>query len=139
MRSIVGVMVLGLVMGCGGASDQPPVQAPPAPAPPAPVVDTTPAPTATVAPPAPKPSMAEMQMAALKTMTANMNDAAKVAALYAPDAVMWMPGFPESKGREAIQKGYQDWLAMMSNMQSVNTRSWAKGNVIAVEWVTTAT
>jgi len=52
---------------------------------------------------------------------------------------VWMPGFPEMKGRDAIQKGLQGWLDTMSNMQTVNTRSWAKGNLIAVEWVTTAT
>jgi ketosteroid isomerase-like protein len=138
MRSIVFGVVLGIAVGCGGAEDQqPPVQAPPPPAPPAPVAET-PAPPAPP-PPAPRPSMADLQMATLKAMAASMNDAAKVAALYAPDAVMWLPGFPEAKGREAIQRSLQGWLDTMSKVESGNVRSWAKGNLIAVEWVTTGT
>jgi ketosteroid isomerase-like protein len=68
-----------------------------------------------------------------------MNDSAKIAALYAPDATQLVPGYVESKGREAIQKGYQDWLDTMTNGQSANVRTWTKGNQAAVEWVTTGT
>jgi uncharacterized protein (TIGR02246 family) len=37
-------------------------------------------------------------------------DAVAVAALYAPDAVLWFPGTPEAKGKDAIQKTYQGFF-----------------------------
>ena len=142
MRTITGVLVLGLLVGCGGA-DTPPAQPPPPPppAPTAPVADTTPAPTATApAAPAAKPSLADMEAAAIKSMAADMADATKVTALYAPDAVMWMPGSPEAKGREAIQAAYQGWLDTMAGApQGANVRTWTKGNQVVVHWITTAT
>jgi uncharacterized protein (TIGR02246 family) len=140
MRAIATTLMFGFIAACGGAADeQPPVQPPPPPAP-APVADTpAPAPTADTPAAAPKASMADMQAAAMKSMAANMSDAAKVASLYAPDAVMFMPGSPESKGREAIQKSYQDWLDTTTNVQSANVRTWSKGNQLAVEFVATGT
>jgi uncharacterized protein (TIGR02246 family) len=38
-------------------------------------------------------------------------DADAVAQCYAPDAVMWLPGAPMMKGREAIRTGYADFFA----------------------------
>ena len=72
-------------------------------------------------------------------MATNANDAAKVATLYAPDAALFVPGFAESKGREAIQKSYQDWLDTTTGVHTANARTWTKGNQVAVHWVTTAT
>ena len=40
-------------------------------------------------------------------------DANAIASLYAPDAVMYPPDAMELKGREAIRKSYQDFLAGM--------------------------
>ena len=44
-----------------------------------------------------------------KAITAN--DLNAIMALYAEDAVMWLPDAPEAKGREAIRKAYADLLA----------------------------
>ncbi len=142
MRSIATTFVFGFIVACGGAADeQAPVQAPPPPPPPVAVADTpAPAPTADTPAPAPKPAMADMQAAAIKSMVANGNDAAKVAALYAPDATLFIPGMGgESKGREAVQKSYQDWLDSTTDMKSAVVRTWSKGNQMAVESVVTAT
>src|SRR4051812_47957441 len=39
------------------------------------------------------------------------SDADAVAACYAPDAVLWLPGTPMMKGREAIRAGYAGFFA----------------------------
>src|SRR5262249_57996112 len=41
-------------------------------------------------------------------------DAAAVAACYAPDAVLWFPGTPEARGKDAIQKTYQGFFEAYS-------------------------
>ena len=141
MRTIVSVVFVGLVAGCGGA-DQPPAQSPPPPppAPTAPVADTTPAPPASAAPaPAPKPTMLEMQAAYRKAFAASMGDAAKWAALYAPDATVVMAGFPDAKGRDAIQQSLQGWIDGNANMAEAIVRVWSKGNIAVDQWVTTGT
>ena len=46
------------------------------------------------------------------------NDLAAVSALYAPDAVMYPPDAMEWKGREAIQKGYTDFLGGMKVLEA---------------------
>lgn len=38
-------------------------------------------------------------------------DADAVAKCYAPDAVLWLPGGPAMKGRDAIRRGYADFFA----------------------------
>src|SRR5678815_5277943 len=38
-------------------------------------------------------------------------DADAVARCYAPDAVLWLPGAPMMKGRDAIRAGYVDFFA----------------------------
>ena len=38
-------------------------------------------------------------------------DADAVAKCYAPDAVLWLPGAPVMKGRDAIRAGYVDFFA----------------------------
>jgi ketosteroid isomerase-like protein len=134
-------MVLGLITACGGAADeQPPVQPPPPPpAPTAPApVDTAPVATAAPAPP-PKPALADLEAAAVADLATNFTDASKVAAHYAPDATMFIPGMPVSTGREAIQKSLQDWLDQNTNVATANARTWTKGNQVAVHWVSTGT
>jgi uncharacterized protein (TIGR02246 family) len=44
-----------------------------------------------------------------KAITAN--DLNSIMAVYSKDAVMWLPGAPEAKGREAIRKSYEEFLA----------------------------
>jgi ketosteroid isomerase-like protein len=139
-RSIVIGLLSGLLVACGGAADeQPPIQAPPPPAPPAPVADTPPPPAPTASAPAPKPSLADLETAALASRVANANDPVKIAALYAPDATQWSPGSPEAKGRDAILKDAQDAAGSMSSFQMAFVRTWTKGNQVAAEFVATAT
>ena len=141
MRRIALSMVLGLITACGGAADeQPPVQPPPPPpAPTAPApVDTAPVATAAPAPP-PKPALADLEAAAVADLATNFTDASKVAAHYAPDATMFIPGMPPSTGREAIQKSLQDFLDQNTGVATANARTWTKGNQVAVHWVSTAT
>lgn len=45
-------------------------------------------------------------MKAMKT-----GDANAVAALYAPEAVLWLPGAPEAQGAQAILAAYQGFLS----------------------------
>jgi uncharacterized protein (TIGR02246 family) len=54
---------------------------------------------------------AQLDAAWTKAMLAN--DAAALGALYAPDAIMYPPGAMEEKGRDAIQKGYEEMLSGM--------------------------
>jgi uncharacterized protein (TIGR02246 family) len=61
-----------------------------------------------IAPPAPEGAQA-VDEAWRKAITANDLDA--VMAVYAEDAVMWLPDAPEAKGRAAIGKSYADLLA----------------------------
>ncbi|HEY8086760.1 MAG TPA: nuclear transport factor 2 family protein [Polyangiaceae bacterium] len=136
MRAFACAMVLGLLVGCAGEDEQQTVQAPPPPPPPPTVVEAPPPPPPPAPPPA-KPTMAEMQQAALRSIVANMNDAAKLTMLYAPDASVVMPGFPEARGRDAIQKANQEWLDKVSNLTTAPVRTWSKGNVFVVEFVTT--
>jgi uncharacterized protein (TIGR02246 family) len=55
--------------------------------------------------------IAAVDQAWVKAMLAG--DAAAVAALYAPDAVMYPPDAMEVKGRDAIRKTYEDLFAGM--------------------------
>jgi uncharacterized protein (TIGR02246 family) len=41
-------------------------------------------------------------------------DADAVAACYAEDAVLWLPGAPKMQGREAIRAGYADFFGQFS-------------------------
>jgi uncharacterized protein (TIGR02246 family) len=58
----------------------------------------------------------DLDKAWTKAMLAN--DVAAVSALYAPDAIMYPPDAMEAKGREAIQKGYADFLATMKVLEA---------------------
>jgi uncharacterized protein (TIGR02246 family) len=60
--------------------------------------------------------LADLDKAWTKAMLAN--DVAAVAALYAPDALMYPPDAMESKGREAIQKNYAELLGGMTVLEA---------------------
>jgi len=90
-------------------------------------------------PPPPKPSPAELMAKTLKGAAEpwNAHDAAKVAANYAPNAKLVIPGLPEFKGRDAIQgeakadfAGYSDWKVGV-------VRTFSKGSNAVIEWVVT--
>jgi ketosteroid isomerase-like protein len=147
MRSIhlaaITTMSLVALVGCGGA-ETPPAQPPAAasataPAP-SPVASAT-APTS-AAPTAPKPSQADLIQATLKAFGDAMTaaDTAKVASLFTPDGV-WSAYGPEGdiKGRDAIQKAGQMWIAMSKDLKMVPKRVFMKGNVVISETVFTGT
>lgn len=70
-------------------------------------------------------------------------DADAVAQCYAPDAVLWLPGAPAMKGRDAIRAGYADFFAA-STIKSVKldelgkfahgneTASWGTFSIVLV-------
>ena len=68
-----------------------------------------------------------------KAITAN--DLNAVIAIYAEDAVMWLPDAPEAKGREAIRKSYADLLAAntVTGATLTNTHYQTSGN-LSVGW-----
>jgi uncharacterized protein (TIGR02246 family) len=61
-------------------------------------------------------AVSDLDKAWTKAMLAN--DLAAVVALYAPDALMYPPDAMELKGREAIQKGYADFLGSMKCLEA---------------------
>jgi steroid delta-isomerase-like uncharacterized protein len=142
MRTTLSTALLALVLAsCGGGAEEvKPIQPPPAPT--VASADTAPPATATAKPetlPPAKPTMAEMQKQALQAYAdaIGARDAKKVASLYAEDAVLMIPGVPEMKGREAIQKFTQDWFDGFSSTKLGFSRVWTKGDVMAAEWVAT--
>ena len=68
-----------------------------------------------------------------KAITAN--DLNAIIALYAEDAVMWLPDAPEAKGREAIRKSYASLLAAntVTAASLANTRYQISGD-LSVGW-----
>ena len=68
-----------------------------------------------------------------KAITAN--DLNAIIAVYAEDAVMWLPDAPEAKGREAIRKSYADLLAANSvtGASLADTHYQTSGN-LSVGW-----
>src|SRR5438105_1820808 len=123
---------------CGG--EAPPPAAPPAssaaPAAPAPAstAEATPA-------PASKKSLADLVPETLKNVTdaVNAHDAAKFAANFAPDAVVTVYGGPEAHGRDELTKMIQQFFDMSGDVKGGAEHLWAKGNQIAVDWVSVGT
>ena len=52
----------------------------------------------------------------------NTHDAAALAALYADDAVLMMPGAPTVRGRDAIKAAYEKDMAAMSKAGNMNNQ-----------------
>ena len=63
------------------------------------------------------------------------NDLNAIMAVYAEDAVMWLPDAPAAKGREAIRKSYADLLAAntVTGATLTNTHYQTSGN-LSVGW-----
>ncbi len=137
MRNLwLGGIVL-LAVGCGGgAKEAQPVTTAASAAPTA----TTPAPTASAsaAPAAtPKAPLADLIKKTMVDMDAawKAHDAAKVAALYAPDGVMAEPGFmgwKESK-KDEIQKDMDAYFKAFPDVRVKSLRVFTKGNMVAEE------
>jgi len=68
-----------------------------------------------------------------KAITAN--DLNAIIAVYAEDAVMWLPDAPEAKGRDAIRKSYADLLAAntVTAATLADTHDQTSGN-LSVGW-----
>ncbi len=68
-----------------------------------------------------------------KAMTANDLDG--IVAVYAADAVMWLPDAPEAKGREAIRQSYVALLAAntVTGVTFANTHYQTSGD-LSVGW-----
>lgn len=133
-----GLVMMGLLIAaCGGAegSERKPAIAP-TPEPPAPIAQEPP--PAPPAPPAePAKSAAELQLATQKTSFEawNAGDAKKVAATFAENATLLVAGMPEIKGREAIEAYVRQTMKAFSKTKLALTRTFQKGDVMAVEWV----
>ena len=63
------------------------------------------------------------------------NDLDGVMAVYADDAVMWLPDSPEAKGRDAIRKSYEGLLAAntVTGVTFANTQYQTSGD-LSVGW-----
>ncbi|MEO7112771.1 MAG: ester cyclase [Polyangiaceae bacterium] len=123
-----------LAAACGGGDAAAP---PPAP-PPAPVaaVDTTPAPTASAAPTPAKPTLAELQATAIKTIADAMNahDSAKYASVFTDDVSDNMMGMPSTSTKADAQKNIQMAFDQYKDMKFWVTRTFTKNDMVATEF-----
>ena len=99
------------------------------------VASTPPAPP----PPPPKPAPAE---AIAKTMKSvgdawNKHDAAAIAAMYEPTGKLVIPGEPVWSGKDGITAEAKQTFTAYPDFKLAITRSFTKGNVVALEWVIT--
>lgn len=130
------VVVLGiLASACGGGDEaaKPPVT--PTPPPPVASVDTTPAPAMTAAAPA-KPTLAELQATALKTILdgENAHDTAKIGAAYTDDATVTVAGVPPTTNKADMAAMLQHHFDTFKNATFWATRTFTKNDMVAVEW-----
>jgi uncharacterized protein (TIGR02246 family) len=132
------VLLVSTSAACGGEQPPPPMPPPP-PSAPMPMQPTSTA-EAPPAPP-PKPSLADLIPVNLKNVTEALNahDAPKYAMSCTPDAVDTPYGGPEAHGREEIAKMIQPFFDMSSDIKGGAAHVWAKGNVVAVDWVSAGT
>jgi steroid delta-isomerase-like uncharacterized protein len=123
-----------LAAACGGGDAATP---PPAP-PPAPVaaVDTTPAPTASAAPTPAKPTLAELEATAQKTIVDAMNahDSAKYASVFTDDVSDNLMGMPGTSTKADAQKNVQMFFDQYKDLKFWITRTWTKNDMVATEW-----
>ncbi len=136
-RRIHAAMTLSFLLACGGEDAVAPPPPPPPPPPPAPVVSAAPAATPPPAPP--KPSLADLEKKAISDWYAafNAHDTAKLAALYAPDAVEATTGpggWHETKGGEAIAGLFAPLFAALPDVKGAPSRVLQKNDVLVVEW-----
>ena len=133
MRSIsFGVAVGFLLVACGGDEVKPQPVTPAAP------VETAPPPVAPAPAeePKPQPTMAELQKKTSEGigMALNAHDAKKLASFYTENAIIKMPGMPDTVGRDAIAADWQKRFDSMPNGKSMASRVFVKGDVVVVEW-----
>jgi predicted ester cyclase len=90
-------------------------------------------------PPPPKASPAEAIAKTMSSIVGNWNshDPAKIAAGYEPTGKLVIPGLPEFKGKDAITAEAKDTFTAYPDFKLAITRSYTKGNTVALEWVIT--
>lgn len=122
-----------LASACGG-EEPPPVAPQPVTAPPPPPEPPKPEPPP--APP-PKPSMAEMQKAAIADALKGLNgqDAKKFASVYADDGVISVAGLNEVNGRAAVEQNMTEWFETFKDVKLGFSRVWVKNETLVLEWV----
>jgi steroid delta-isomerase-like uncharacterized protein len=143
MRKLcLACLAMGMFACGGGDATTPPPQAPAAPPPAAPA----PAPVAATDMPAPvdatpAPSKSDKMLAAMKSLGDGMtaHDAAKVASLYAPDAVVKTVGMPDVTGREAIQGNMTQMFGSAPDSKGGARRIWVKDGLAVLEWTSSGT
>ena len=70
----------------------------------------------------------------------NKHDAAAFAAVYAPDAVVYDPYYPEPlKGRDAIQKDISDFFRAFPDIHNALRSTLADGQIVAAEFTVSGT
>jgi predicted ester cyclase len=144
---VLSVLALGVpaFVACGGgAQQQAPATQPTATTPlaSAPSATTTAAASSTAPSPAPDATSSMDKMnATMKAMgeAYGKRDPNAIAALYAPDVVVTIPGLPAMNGRDAITKMTQMGFGAFSDMAGAPTRIWEGANVAAIELVVTGT
>jgi steroid delta-isomerase-like uncharacterized protein len=132
MRSVVvASVIVGSIVIAGCEEEKKP--APPAPSASAATTAASAMPSASAAP---KLTMAEMQAASLKLVAEGINkhDAKVLASAYAPDTLVKVPGMPDVKGRETLEKMSKDDFAGVPDAKFGFGRVFAKGNVMVSEW-----
>ena len=97
--------------------------------------------SASAAPAVAKPTMMELQTKANKASIEawNSHDPKKVAALFAADGVLKVPGMPDAKGTDAITTNAQMAFAAFPDFKAAYSNIIAKGNVQILEWTITGT
>ncbi len=140
MKMLATLVVFAPAFAACGGEEPPPPQAPPPP-PPAMSAPPPPASTAATPPPPPKPTMADLIPATLKSVTDafNAHDAQKFAANFTADAVHTDVGFGEAHGRDEIAKFIQGFFEASSDVKAGAAHTWAKGNMVAIDWVEAGT
>jgi steroid delta-isomerase-like uncharacterized protein len=144
MRSTkYGALFVGIILSAcgGGADEQKPVESP-APSGVAVNSATTAQPVETTPPEAPKPSMADLQTAGFKAWFAALNahDGDKMASLCTDDVVFVHAGNPETmNGKDAVKGGIGKLFTAFPDAKFAASRTWQKGDVMAIEFGWTGT
>jgi uncharacterized protein (TIGR02246 family) len=99
------------------------------------VASTPPAPP----PPPPKPAPAEAIAKTMKSVADawNKHDAAAIAATYEPTGKLVIPGEPVWSGKDGVTAEAKQTFTTYPDFKLAITRSFTKGNTVALEWVIT--
>jgi steroid delta-isomerase-like uncharacterized protein len=154
MKKLAAPLVaLFIAPACGGDREQTPGPQSPQGTQPStgettPMTDTgtTTGPTSMIepAPAPPRPTLAEMQHDALRTMTDafNAHDARRIATLYAPDARVAGPGpagWVEQTGTASVEEGYRRLFAAFPDARWASPRVYMSKDTVIQEWMLSGT